>query len=132
MELDDQIPRHRKKKYSKSNSSKRSDHKHDYEKVIVKTWYDISWGDRCRICGRMSGRPAYCSTDYSLYTKCSSTDDRRHTSRLLGRTYRALSLSELQVKYPNTKIYESYMDYDENGKLIVELKYRLVTDKFTE
>lgn len=58
-----EVPRHRKKSRSASRSvsSRRADHRHDYEKVILqwgrsddpdplKQYY---WGKRCRTCGRV-------------------------------------------------------------------------------
>ena len=132
MELDDQIPKHKKKKYSKSNSTKRSDHKHDYEKVILKTCLDIRWANRCRICGRFGDQKFGLVNNPDLYKKRGPIDDSLCASGLLRKSVRPLTLQELRAKFPDVQIYEDYMDYDENGKLIVELKYRLVTDKFTE
>ena len=55
--MDDEIPAHRKRSgsASRSVSSKRSAHKHDYEKVIIKGVgsTEYYWGRRCRICGRV-------------------------------------------------------------------------------
>ena len=49
-----EIPKHKKKSENKSKSNKRSNHKHDYERVILQQWGDnYSWGKRCKICGRV-------------------------------------------------------------------------------
>lgn len=46
----DEKLRHRKKSKtaSISNSSKRADHKHQYERVIVKSFLGYRWGRKCR------------------------------------------------------------------------------------
>ena len=52
-----EVPSHRKKSKSAARSviNKRSNHKHDYENVIIRSWDEQSffWGERCRICGRV-------------------------------------------------------------------------------
>lgn len=44
---------HKKKKDQKSKSNKRSNHKHQYEKVIVKGFISWQWAEQCTICGRI-------------------------------------------------------------------------------
>ena len=56
--INDEVPAHRKRSNSASRSvsGKRSRHKHDYEKVIIKVGlgsFEYYWGRRCRICGRV-------------------------------------------------------------------------------
>ena len=55
---DDEVPAHRKRSNSASRSvsGKRSGHKHDYEKAIIKVGmgsFEYYWGRRCRACGRV-------------------------------------------------------------------------------
>lgn len=56
--IENESPTHKKKSEtsSKSASIKRSNHKHDYEKVIIESGLSAPkyyWGKRCRICGRV-------------------------------------------------------------------------------
>lgn len=53
---------------SKSASTKRSDHKHDYEPIIIE--YDKGrltnkyyWAKRCKICGRVDDNPGWFKPD---------------------------------------------------------------------
>ena len=57
----DEKLRHRKKSKtaSISNSSKRADHKHQYERVIVKSFLGYRWGRKCSVCGRFDDRLKY-------------------------------------------------------------------------
>lgn len=54
-----EIPAYRKKSKtaSISNSQRRSDHKHKYEKIILKSIIGYQWGKKCGICGRIDDRP---------------------------------------------------------------------------
>lgn len=60
----DNEPRHRKKHSQKSKAAKRADHKHEYEKVIIKTIFGYCWGGRCRICGRINEGNGYHSKEF--------------------------------------------------------------------
>ena len=51
--FEDEIVSHKKRKDQKSKVSKRSDHKHDYEKIIGRGICGWVWIERCRICGKM-------------------------------------------------------------------------------
>ena len=53
----DEIPKYKKRKNNSSKSSKRSDHKHDYQLVIMGGFIGWAWVDRCRICGRVKAKP---------------------------------------------------------------------------
>lgn len=44
---------HKKKKDQKSKSNKRSNHKHQYEKIIIKGFIGWQWAERCTICHRI-------------------------------------------------------------------------------
>lgn len=79
-----EIPKYKKRKNNSSKSSKRSDHKHDYQPVIMKGFIvGWIWADKCRICGRVKAkhfsarkelmkpefrsRPYYCSDFFYSY-----------------------------------------------------------------
>ncbi len=49
-------PKYRKKSKTarRSNVRKRADHKHDYEKMIVRDVFGFFWGRKCRICGKIN------------------------------------------------------------------------------
>lgn len=102
MDMENDVPKYKKKSdSSKSNSGKRSKHKHDYEKIIVGGYglFGWSWGKRCMICGR-------CDSYYSGY----SVNDRDFLK--IGTDVPGiavsdwLSVEELRDKYPGTPIYE--------------------------
>lgn len=48
-----EIPKYKKKKNQKSKSSKRSDHKHQYKKIIIRSFIGWQWAKKCEICGRI-------------------------------------------------------------------------------
>lgn len=60
----DEELRYYKKRPWKSWSSRRSDHKHDYEKVILQAVIGWTWGGRCRICGRLDNKWGFHSNDF--------------------------------------------------------------------
>ena len=98
----EESPRHRKKSQtaSRSNSEKRSDHKHDYEKIVFDGFLGYRWGKRCRICGRISD----C---YSHFSAMNRQDFLKDGDRQAGITYRAvLTPEEIRAKYPGIKIYK--------------------------
>lgn len=90
-------PRYRKKHSQKSKSAKRSNHKHDYEKVIIKTLIGWRWGGRCRICGRINSGNGFSSKEFvrpeSRYKSAISRSD-------------FYSAAELQRIYPDVGIEE--------------------------
>ena len=57
----DEDVRHRKKsKTSKTSKSvQRSNHKHEYEKVIIREFIGYAWGGRCRLCAKFPDVPIY-------------------------------------------------------------------------
>lgn len=83
MYLESDEMKYRKKKSRSSRSSRRSDHKHDYQKVIIQGICGWTWGKRCSICGRMDNtyRPfsnkEFLKPEYkdhpSVSTKCYMT-----------------------------------------------------------
>ena len=87
----DEKLRHRKKSKtaSISNSSKRADHKHQYERVIVKSFLGYRWGRKYALSANSRdfmkaeaiGKPGICYSDY-------------------------LSIAEIRSKYPDVPIFE--------------------------
>lgn len=97
MEDFNDIPKyHKKGKRSKSNSNKRSNHKHEYEKIIYEDWFGYSWGKRCKICGRID-------TYYSHFSS-ENYKDFRGTIIHGGRS-RSMSPAEIRQVIPNVPIY---------------------------
>ena len=98
----DEVAPHRKKSKtaSKSNSSKRADHKHDYEKVVLQTWFGWEWGKRCKICGRIDSFP---------FNYLRSTRDDFLRPEVIERgsmTLRDfLSIEEIRKKFPDARIF---------------------------
>ena len=98
----DEIVAYKKKSKtsSKSNSSKRSDHKHDYQKVVIESFVGYKWGLRCKICGRIDSKPMSYSS--------SGKDDFRKPESIEGRWLSVdswLSIPEIRKKFPGTPIY---------------------------
>ena len=64
---EEETPTHKKKSNAASTSSveKRSDHKHDYERVIIQNSFQQDgyfWGKRCTICGRVDDSDEFKAT----------------------------------------------------------------------
>lgn len=102
MNMDLDVPKYRKKKTSsKSHSSKRSDHKHDYEKVIIEGWlFGWEWGERCKICGR---------TEYVLHSDYHDYHDflKEGVTILSSNESYWLSKEEIKEKYPGIPIFKA-------------------------
>ncbi len=107
--FDNETPKYRKKKNQTSKSSHRSDHKHDYERVIIEGWVGgFYWTDRCKICGRTK------SLSYALAREglrkpkttpyISSKDD--------------YTLEEVHDKFPDKRVFQRRRD--EEGHLCWE------------
>lgn len=99
----DEIVAHKKKSKtsSKSNSSKRSDHKHDYEKIVVESFFGYKWGCRCKICGRIDSKPM-------KFSNVGKDDFLKPDEPLNGRFLNVnswLSIQEIRKKFPDTPIY---------------------------
>ena len=97
MEIQDDIPKyHKKGQSSKSSSAKRSDHKHNYEKVISNDgWLGFIWSRRCKVCGRMD---TYYQWPSALnYQDFVVADGPRYR--------RGMTVEEVREKFPDIPIY---------------------------
>ncbi len=95
--------RHRKKSKtsSKSNSSKRADHKHQYERIILKWICGFRWAKRCAICGRVDDSfGGFSSARYQDFIRPAE----ENRSRIVNHNY--LSIPEIRTKYPSIDIYK--------------------------
>lgn len=102
---DDNTPKYQKKKNQKSKSSKRSNHKHQYEKLIVKGIIGWTWAKQCSICGRISCRLA-------LSTREFQKPEYRQLPYISQQSY--YTYEELQKLYPNVKILnKTYWELEE-------------------
>jgi len=102
-QINDDEPRHRRKSRtaSKSNSSKRADHKHQYEKIILKWIFGFRWSRRCSICGRIDDSfGGFSASLYQDFLKPEAKNSRGISSR----DY--LSISEIRAKFPGVDIYK--------------------------
>lgn len=88
---------HKKKKNQNSKSSRRSDHKHQYEDAIINSFFGWHWGKTCSVCGRVQTGKF-----------CLSDDEFRKPefqgSRVFGRDV-FLSLEEVKEKYKDVPIF---------------------------
>lgn len=95
------IPR-RKKKSQKSKIKARSDHKHEYETVILRSIIGWYWGRRCKICGRIDdsiARRCVSGSHRADFMKPEYVDKHYYSHRCY------LSTDELRIKYPGVPIY---------------------------
>lgn len=105
------VPKHRKKSKtaSSSASAKRSDHKHQYEKVIMGSWLGFQWATRCTVCGRFNDMYNNFKSRYEgLFN-----DDLKSPGLSIRK---CLTADELHKKYPDIKIYienETTHEYEE-------------------
>lgn len=101
----DEVAKYRKKKSQKSKSSKRSDHKHQYEKTITMNTGlhgnmppDFYWSTHCAICGRRG--------EFSI-----DNDDFRKPEyigrKLFWASDMCLSQEEVFAKYPDIPVYKN-------------------------
>ena len=97
MEDFNDIPKyHKKGKSSKSSSAKRSDHKHNYEKVISNDgWIGFIWGKRCKGCGRMD----------TYYQWPSALNYQDFVVADGPRSRRGMTVEEVREKFPDIPIY---------------------------
>lgn len=111
---DETLPKHKKKKAQTSKSNKRSDHKHQYEKIIIKNWGWI-WGERCVICGRIKTNylvhcPEFCKEPFC-------NEDPRYL--------RFLTVDEIKRKFIGIPIYKYNFDVPaESTHICTTLKYK--------
>jgi len=94
----DEDVRHRKQSKTSrtSQSARRSSHKHEYEKVIIREFIGYAWSSRCRLCGRFQ-------SSYSRFSTTRYMDFRRPES--FGKPGEFpirifLSLEEISSKIP--------------------------------
>lgn len=90
--------RHKKKKDQKSKSSKRSDHKHQYEKIIIRGFIGWQWAERCTICGRIKTK--FCVSDREFIKP-----EYRQLPYVSWQTY--YSQEELEELYPDVEIIDA-------------------------
>ena len=102
-----EVPPHKKtsKSASRSVGARRSDHKHDYEKVIIQDdltggmGFRCHWAKRCRICGRVDDSNWLKESDDLVKTrKTVPVGNSTCTIRLY------YSLPELRKKFPEVTI----------------------------
>lgn len=93
----DDITPYKKKKKQKSKSNKRSDHKHNYEKVIMKSVIGWMWARKCKICGRLDYKLAVSAQEFQR-PECRQLP---YSNRQCYYTY-----EELKELYPEIKIIE--------------------------
>lgn len=100
--------RHRKKsKTSKTSKSvQRSNHKHEYEKVIIREFIGYTWGGRCKFCGKFQSHYRHFSTSrYLDFRRPESLEQ----SWISNESF--FNLEEIRTKFPDVPIYEfSYED----------------------
>lgn len=96
------ISAHKKKSKtaSQSDSKKRSDHKHDYEKVIIEGLFGFQWGKHCTICGRID--------DYYSHFSTMNREGLLSEERLAsGLRYKAgLTIDEIREHYPDIRVFQ--------------------------
>ena len=119
----DEKLRHRKKSKtaSISNSSKRADHKHQYERVIVKSFLGYRWGRKCSVCGRFDDRLKYAlSANSRDFMKAEAIGK----PGICYSDY--LSIAEIRSKYPDVPIFElgEGYQYKEIENELLENKFR--------
>ena len=102
-QIDNDEPRHRRKSKtaSKSNSKKRSDHKHQYEKIIIKWLFGYRWSRRCSICGRIDD--SFRGFSASLYQDFIKPEA-KNGHGISNRDY--LSIPEIRAIFPGIDIYK--------------------------
>lgn len=99
----DEVLRHKKKSKtaSTSNSSKRADHKHQYERVIIKFILGYYWGRKCSVCGRIDEQLKYALTSHGRDFMKPEAIGKPSIS-----TADYLSIEEIRAKYPDVPIFE--------------------------
>ena len=107
--------RRRKKKINTSQAKNRSDHKHDYEKIIVESFLSgWNWGKVCKICGRV---------EQNNYNSCSDFLKSKKENEFV-RTF--LTADEVHEKYPQYRIFcykrEKEEGYDFKGNRFAKEK----------
>ena len=107
--MDRESPIHRKKKPSStSKASSRSNHKHEYGPCILK-YLQYSWGERCRICGRIRYKPG--NRSELLRPEC------RDKPYAGIKDY--LSIREMKETYPGIRVFD--WEYTKSGVVHKEI-----------
>jgi len=108
MDIQNDIPKYRKKKSQESKSSKRSDHKHNYVKSIRLNYssngeiYGAYWSEHCDICGRRGESDPFNDQDFKQ-----PAFSKEPYKRILGHY---LSYNDICKKFPNVPIYRNNPD----------------------
>lgn len=93
---DDVRMQHKKKKSQASKSSKRADHKHQYEKIILQAFF-TRWAERCSVCGRIkTNKGLFGLSDFAVQD--GTANDKKY--------YKELSLDEIKKKFVGIPIYK--------------------------
>lgn len=102
MEQPNDIPKYRKKsKSSRSNSKRRSNHKHQYEKIAYRGgMFGFEWGKRCSVCGRIEPYYSYCSVLNFEGLRAAEN----------GLYWRPLKAEEIRDRFPGVDIYDRAED----------------------
>lgn len=109
-------PKHiRKASSSTSRSDRRSDHRHEYEKVILRGIVGYRWRERCRICGKFQLRPHPGSIQWRDFVR----PEYRHSTRYSKEIF--LSFDEICRKFPGVLIFEEKIDKEKHKLYIVEV-----------
>ncbi len=95
--------RHRRKRPQTSKSANRSDHKHQYEKVIEHGVLGWVWRKRCHICGRFDN-------NYRLYNKDFIRPECRNNAGISFADF--YTVEELRVVYLGICVYEFGKDLE--------------------
>ena len=118
---EEEIPTHKKKSTtaSKSSAKKRSNHKHDYERVIIQSPInekEYFWGKRCKICGRVDDRDMFKSDSTKGLVKKKVKVELNSSTHYFNIFY---SIKELKKLFPEVPILKynpktkEYVNYDE-------------------
>jgi hypothetical protein len=95
---------YRKKKDQFSKSNRRSDHKHDYEKIIVPGLFGYMFAQRCTLCGRIK-HYSFAQTRYKEFLK----GNRRNSFGIGGNDI--MTPDEIHAAFPGIRIFT----YDRNS-----------------
>lgn len=105
MEIDEsEVSKYRKRSDTshRSDSKRKADHTHDYEKVIIRSIIGYKWSGRCRICGKFQSQ-------YSNYSRSGCQDfirpECKNKPGISSGSF--LSVAEIRSKYPGILIYKS-------------------------
>ena len=92
--------RYRKKRDQKSKASKRSSHKHEYERCIVSGIIGWYWGEACKTCGRIRSGT---SSSFSINCEGLRYPDKENKAGFCREDF--YTPEELREKYPGVRIF---------------------------